>query len=116
MADTALIVTRQLARHAARQAELQRVDADVAAQLDDVVDDLETVGVDVAAQLTKLDDVVTALQAITDRTNADINTNPARAIKDVANEVKTIARQAKRIAQILARLPVDPEAIPETVP
>ena len=44
--------------------------------------------------------VVENLNAITDMTNADINANPAAVIKDLAREVKTVARQANREARL----------------
>lgn len=45
--------------------------------------------------------VVTALNEITDLTNAEINDNPAAVLKDVARECKTIARQTARIARLV---------------
>ena len=44
--------------------------------------------------------VVENLNALTDMTNADINANPAAVIKDLAREVKTVARQANREARL----------------
>jgi hypothetical protein len=48
----------------------------------------------------KLVAVVEALNLITDMTNAEINANPAAIIKDVARELKTVARVANREARI----------------
>lgn len=40
---------------------------------------------------------IAVLNTITARTNAEINANPAATIKDVAREVKTVARQTVRL-------------------
>ncbi len=55
---------------------------------------------DVDASIATLLATVAALNELTARTNADINTNPAAAIKDVAREVKTCARQTLRLARL----------------
>ena len=44
--------------------------------------------------------VVENLNALTDMTNAEINANPAAIIKDLAREVKTVARVANREARM----------------
>lgn len=44
-----------------------------------------------------------ALSAILNLTNADINSNPARHIKDVTRETLTVARQLVRIARAIAK-------------
>lgn len=47
----------------------------------------------------KLLATITALNAITDMTNASINSNPAAVIKSLTRECKTIARQLNREAR-----------------
>jgi hypothetical protein len=56
------------------------------------------IGDNIATLLATVD----ALNLLTERTNADINTNPAAAIKQVARECKTVARQTLRIARVVA--------------
>ena len=53
-----------------------------------------------AEAVDKLVLVVENLNLLTDMTNADINSNPAAVIKDLARECKTIARQANREARL----------------
>lgn len=48
----------------------------------------------------KLVAVITALNAITDMTNANINANPAAIIKNLTRECKTIARQLNHEARL----------------
>jgi hypothetical protein len=48
----------------------------------------------------KLVAVISALNAITDMTNANINANPAAVIKTLTRECKTIARQVNREARL----------------
>lgn len=55
---------------------------------------------DVSASVATLLAAVDELNTLTDRTNADINANPAAAIKVVAREVKTVARQTLRLARL----------------
>ena len=58
----------------------------------------------VASNVATLLATVTALNEITGRTNANINDNPAVAIKDLTREVKTVARQTIRISRAFARV------------
>lgn len=55
---------------------------------------------DVDASISTLLATVALLNEITARTNAEINANPAAVIKDVAREVKTVARQSLRLARL----------------
>jgi len=60
--------------------------------------------------------VVENLNAITDMTNSEINANPAAIIKDVARELKTVARQANREARITSGRTEDTYTGEEEVP
>jgi len=61
-----------------------------------------TLQTEIATNINTLLASVTALNEITARTNATINANPATAIKDLTREVKTVARQAIRIARVVS--------------
>lgn len=55
---------------------------------------------DALAQVAVLLESVANLNALTALTNAEINANPAAAIKALARETKTVARQTIRLARI----------------
>lgn len=57
---------------------------------------------DVEASIATLITTVDTLNTVTARTNTEINTNPAASIKDVAREVKTVARQLTRLSRMCA--------------
>jgi hypothetical protein len=57
---------------------------------------------DVAAAIDTLLATVTALNAVTALTNAEINANPAQSIKVLTREVKTVARQQIRMARLMS--------------
>jgi hypothetical protein len=57
---------------------------------------------DVAAAIDTLLATVTALNAVTALTNAEINANPAQSIKVLTREVKTVARQLIRMARLMS--------------
>lgn len=56
---------------------------------------------DAATNIATLLATVTALNALTALTNAEINANPAARIKDVVRELKTVARQTVRLARLV---------------
>jgi hypothetical protein len=60
-----------------------------------------TLQAEIAQNIDVLLATVDNLNAITAKTNAEINANPAAVIKDVAREAKTIARQTVRIARVI---------------
>jgi hypothetical protein len=67
-------------------------------ELDGVVIDTETIDiteeVNQSAIETNLAEDLDAMQAIVDSTNADLNANPAAAIKDIARMCKRLGRTA----------------------
>jgi hypothetical protein len=76
--------------------------------------------VDVHEGIDKLLEVLIVLNGITDLTNAEINQNPARHIKDLTREVKTVTRQTIRLTRLVVGAfddaDVGEEAPPEEVP
>lgn len=55
----------------------------------------------VAEHIATLLETIVILNAITDLTNATINTNPAAVIKDLTRAVKAVTRQSLRLSRLV---------------
>jgi hypothetical protein len=97
--------TRRLAR---QLATVEERDVAIAEWRDETARRLTSV--DEPTEIASLFAAIDALRLLVERTNADINANPAAAIKDVAREAMTIARQTIRFARLLTGQ--DPEVTP----
>ena len=80
----------------------ENAQADVTAAASTAAANARTLRLDVESNIATLLTTLAALDTITARTNSTINSNPAASIKDLTREVKTVARQAIRVARIVS--------------